>query len=279
MQEHYDFHPLALDRLIPDSWGTRVEEFASHIFMVLFFPVYSKERKDTRPRELNIIATKTVLVTSHHNSLLPLKALFDECNLYKEKRKQLMQQGAGFLLYALLRELWEDCSIKMARIDKKLLHIEESVFEGREKAMLKEISFAKADIINFWRTVRPQKGTIESLCEICPRFFGENLAPYFSLLKTHWAKVTSNLMIFKETAGSLEETNESLLASKTNEIMKVLTMFSVVLLPLTLIAGIFSMDTRILPIAGTPGDFWMISGIMLTCVLFMLFYFKKKRWI
>ncbi|MDO8474557.1 MAG: magnesium transporter CorA family protein [bacterium] len=279
LQKEFNFHPLVLDQIIPPSWSTKVEVFPDHLLLILFFPSYNKEKRESRPRELDIIATKDILVTSHYNSIVPLKEVLHQCNLHKEEQAKWMAQGTGYLLHHLLHALWEDCSAKVNRIDQKLTRIEESMFQGKEREMLKEISIIKADIINFWKIVRPQKGIFTSLRDISGEFFGPQLTPYFSHMRNHWARVASSLLANKETIEALEDTNNALLSHKTNEIMKVLTMFSVVLLPLTLIAGIFSMNTKLLPITGMPNDFWILFGIMVTCALLTIGYFKKKKWL
>ena len=279
LQKEFNFHPLALDQLIPPSWSTKVETFPDHLFLVLFFPSYNKEKRESRPRELDVIATKNTLITSHYNSVIPLKEVFGKCNLYAEEKEKWMTRGTGYLLYHILHELWEDCNTKINRIDQKLITIEESIFKGKEREMLKEISLVKADIINFWKIVRPQKGPITSLRDESGAFFGPQFIPYFSSLRSHWAKVASSLLAHKDTIEALEDTNNALLSHKTNEIMKILTMFSVALLPLTLLAGIFSMNTKLLPITGMSNDFWVISGIMAASALLTIGYFKKKKWL
>ena len=279
LREEFQLHPMVLEQIIPPSWGTRVEQFASTLFLVLFLPVYSKERKETRPRELNIIAGKDFLITNHYNSVLPLKALFDECNLYEDRKEEYMGKGIALLLHRVLHNVWEDISKKVRKIDRKLTIIEESTFEGKERAMLSEISFAKADITNFWRIIRPQKGVLTSLRDDAEDFFGgEHYTPYFAHLRNHWARIMSTLIIAKETINSLEQTNNSLLTDKTNEIVKLLTIFSVIVFPLTLLAALFGMNTKILPLVGIPGDFWIITGLMSAGTLLMIAFFKKKKW-
>ena len=279
LRKDFNFHPLVLEQIIPPSWSTKVETFSDHLLLILFFPSYNKEKRESRPRELDIIVTKDILVTSHYNSIVPLKEVFHQCNLYKEEQEKWMAQGAGYLLHHVLHTLWEDCSSKANKIDQKLTRIEESMFQGKEQEMLKEISIVKADIINFWKIVRPQKGIFTSLRDLSGEFFGPHLTPYFSHLRNHWARVASNLLAHKDSIEALEDTNNALLSHKTNEIMKILTMFSVALLPLALIAGIFSMNTKLLPITGMPNDFWVISGIMVASILLTIGYFKGKRWL
>ena len=279
LRKDFHFHPLVLEQIIPPSWSTKVETFSDHLLLILSFPSYNKEKRESRPRELDIIVAKDILITSHYDSMPSLKDVFDACSKNAQEQEQWTAQGAGYLLYHVLQTLWEDCSAKINRIDHKLSAIEESMFQGKEREMLKEISIVKTNIIAFWKIVRPQKGPLTSLRDISGEFFGAEFAPYFSSIRNHWARVASNVLTQKETVEAFEDTNAALLSHKTNEIMKELTMFSVALLLLTLISGIFSMNTQLLPITGMPNDFWIIAGIMTASALLTIGYFKGKKWL
>ena len=191
-----------------------------------------------------------------------------------------MGKGSCLLLYRILHRILEDTAKKTSKIDRKLTLIEESIFKAKERKMLVEISLTKADIIDFWRIVRPQKGIFTSLRDNAADFFhGEHYTPYFSNLRNNWARIMSTLIIAKETINSLEQTNNALLTDKTNEIVKLLTIFAVIVFPLSLLAAIFGMNTKYLPIVGLPGDFWIVTGFMLAGTLFMIVLFKRKKWL
>lgn len=279
LKENFAFHPLVLEELIPQVWRTKVEMFPTHLFLVLHYPLYNRERRETRPQELDIIVTKNAVITSHYHSLVPIKSLFDKCNLYPEARNNYMSQGAGFLLFYVLNELWENSLLKINHIDEKLERVEEGIFNGKEAEMLKEISFVKTDIIDFLKIVSPQGDILGSLLKRVTEFFSADLEPYFSHLIGHWNQAKNNLQTYKDTISALEETNDSLLAHKTNQTIRILTTVSLFFLPLTLLTSIFSMNTQWLPFVGSRYDFWMVSGLMLAIVFGMLLFFKKKKWI
>ncbi|MCP6726703.1 MAG: magnesium transporter CorA family protein [Patescibacteria group bacterium] len=279
LRETYSLHPVILKEIIPPSWRAKVEVFPSYLFLVLHHPVYSKATKKTRPKELDIIVTKDTLITIHYEAILPLKALLDRCNLYAESKKSYMGQTSGHLLYYLLDRFWEDCLIKISRINTKITNIEEQIFEGKESDMVKNISLTRTDILDFSRIITPQEDILQSLNDVGVNFFAEDTKHYFSNIIGKYTKCKNELETQKETVGALEETNNSLLNKKINEIIKVLTIFSVIVFPLTLFAGIFGMNTKYLPFVGQPNDFWIISGIMLIGIVTMILLFKKKRWL
>ncbi|MDZ4232069.1 MAG: magnesium transporter CorA family protein, partial [Candidatus Pacearchaeota archaeon] len=279
LKKSFKFHPLVLEELLLPAWRAKAEVAASYLFFIMQYPVYSKERRETRPRELDILVTKDAVITVHYRSVIPLKQLFDECNLYEEAREKLME-SPSFLFFHIVSAAWKSGLLKLNRINMKIDRIEEKIFRGQEKAMVHEISLTKADIINFWRIVAPQEEPIKSLSETDTlKFLGKDMAPYFSDLLGDFIQTKNTLETYRETIQALEDTNNSLLNSKMNEIIKILTIFSVIVFPLTLMAAIFGMNTTYLPIVGGPNDFWIVSGIMATGTLFMITLFKKAKWL
>jgi len=279
LKREFNLHPLVLGEIIPPGRRPKVESYKKYLFMILYYPVYSKEERETRPRELDIIVTKNVLITSHYKSIVPLRALFDKCNLYPEVKRKYLRWNAGYLLFLLLNGLWKNCLIKLDRVDARIDAIEKEIFQGKEKEMVREISVVKTDIINFWRIVEPQRETLESLSREGVAFFGERFSPYFSDIIGTYSQARDSLITYKETILALEDTNQSLLSTKTNEIIRILTVFSVVLLPLTLLASIWGMNIPNLPLAGSPSGFWVILVLMAGLMGFLIAYFRKKKWI
>ena len=280
LKKKFGFHPLVLDELINPSPRPRVEPHQNYVFMVLYYPMYNIETRETSSRELNIIVSKKAIITSHHQTIPPLKTLFDSCKFQKQARKTYLSEGTGQVLYYVLSAFWKNCFKKLEKINERIDNIQKDIFSGKEKEMVLEISLVKTDIINFWRIIEPQKEVIESLLKEGLEFFGKPLLPYFSDILGTYERVSNALETKKETILALEDTNQSLLSTRINEIMKILTIFSVILLPLTLIASIWGMNFPLsLPLTDSPMGFWTISGIMLVISVIMIIYFRKKKWL
>jgi len=278
LKEKFGFHPLVLGELIPPGHRAKVERHKDYLFMILYYPVYSKEKRETRPRELDIIVTKDTVITSHYRSILPLKALFDNCNLYKQSRKTYMSESTGQFLFYILSSFWKTCLTKLIQIDKRINEIEKEIFRGKEKEMVTEISFVKTDIINFWRIIEHQEEILKSLAQEGESFFGSKITPYFADILGTYGKALNSLKTYKEAILALEATNQSLLSTKINDIIRVLTIFSVIVFPLTLLASIWGMNVP-MPLTSSPSGFWIIMGMMLCGTVLMIIYFKKKRWL
>ena len=279
LEKNFKLHPLVTKELLPPLDYPKVERFEDYLFIVLFYPLFNKETRETIPLELDIIIGKNYIITNHYQSIVPLKAIFDQCNLYEDKREEYTDEGPAELLYRIINEILQACFPKLSHIKEKIDAVEKEVFSGAYKKAVTEIAFIGRDIIDFQRTMEPQKLVLEALPTEVKEIFGKRTLPYFHALIISYNRVNSLLSTYQSTLNSIDTTNQSLLSTRTNEIVKLLTIFSVIVFPLTLIAGIFGMNTKYLPIVGIKGDFWWILGIMMFGVFVMIFFFKKKKWI
>ena len=279
LRTNFNFHPIILAELIPPSYFSKVKRYDNYIYSIFYYPFHDKVKRETRARELDVLITKNVLITSHYQPIAPLKAVWDMCNLYEEEKEKYFKQGTGFILFSILDKILDRCTLKLNRIEKRIGFIEKEVFEGKEKEMVKEISIIKRDIIDFYRIIEPQKPIIESLSSEGEKLWGKKILPYFSSLTSSFGVCWNRIKSFQDIIKNVEETNNSLLSAKINEIIKILTIFSVIVFPLTLLTSVFGMNTQYLPIVGLENDFWIIFSIMVVSALFMLTIFKKKKWI
>lgn len=279
LKNNFDLHPLVLEEFSIPSHRSRVENYKNYLFMIFHVPFLDKARREIKPRELDIVVTKDHLITVRYQSILPLKSLFDQCNLYEEAKKSYMDGTTGHLLYYILRGILEYISPKLDFIDDSIDHIEEEMFLGKERYMVMEVSILKRVIIDFRRIIEPQRTFIDSLLSEGVEFFGIKLKPYFHDLSGSYSKILNLLETCKETIEALEDTNQSLLTTKTNDVMRALTLSASIALPLTLIAGIFGMNTS-LPFTGkAETDFWTVIVIMAVVAFLLLAFFKRQKWL
>ena len=136
----------------------------------------------------------------------------------------------------------------LRKIGNKLERLEEDIFEGRAEEVVRDLSNSKQEIINFRKVIRPQRAVLRDLERTKQRYLAEDLEVYFDDIVDASERIWDMLENFKEVVEALEDTNESVLSHRVNEVLRVLTAFSVVILPLTLIASIWGMNV------GVPGE-------------------------
>ncbi|HBP01321.1 MAG: Mg2 transporter protein CorA family protein [Candidatus Moranbacteria bacterium GW2011_GWE1_49_15] len=278
LQENFNIHPLAIEEFITPTIRPRATQYKNCLFLTIHIPLFDTKTRTTYPGELDIVLTNDHLITGHKEKIYQLSDFFDKLSTSEGKQRLYMEKGPANLLYQVLSLLLESCFPKLDHIHENLLNIENHVFNGQEKEMVFEISVVKRDILNFRRTLKPQRSILESLVQKNTPFIPDDIKPYFSdLIGTNirlWNSLESN----KETIESLEETNNSLLSNKLNMTMKVLTIFSAVMLPMTVYSNILAMSASI-PFGNHPYGFWIHMVIMFTLSIFTISAFKAKKWL
>lgn len=278
LKEKYNFHHMVLDQLIPRCYHPRLEIRPDYLFIIINYPLYHETIKEVVPRELDLILTKDTIITNHLRPLSPLDNLFRICQRPEIEGEKYLDRGPGFVLFSILDIFWRDCLTKLDKLGEEIDVIERKIFKGHEKAMVMGISRVKTEIIDFWRIIEPQLEIIKALEKEGPKFFGEELSLHFSDVLGTYEKVWQTIRAHKETVFALEKTNQSLLTTKTNEIIKFLTIFSVIILPINFLASVWGMNLK-LPLGDNKAGFWMVSAMMFFVMGFMFLYFRKKKWL
>jgi magnesium transporter len=278
LQENFNIHPLAIEEFVTPTYRPKATQYDNCLFLTVHIPLFNEKSRTTYPGELDIVITKDHLITGHTDGIFQLEEFFRSLAENEGKRRLYMSKTPSHLLYKILELLLDSLFPSLDHIHEKLLYIEDQVFNGKEKEMVFEISVVKRDILNFRRTLKPQRHIIESLTQMKSEFVDSELMPYFQdLIGTNirlWNALESN----KETIESMEETNNSLLSNKLNLTMKVLTIFNAIFLPITVYSNIMSMSTNI-PFHSNPGVFWIHTTIMLVISIFTIILFKVRKWL
>lgn len=278
LQENFDIHPLAIEEFMTPTIRPKATHYHNCLFLTVHIPLFDVKTRSTFPGELDIVLTKDHLITGHTQDIYQLTEFFKLLQSSEGKRRIYMSETPTHLLYNLLQILLDSCFPKLDHIVEKLNDIEEEIFKGNESAMVVEISVAKRDILNFRRTIKPQRSVLESLAQQKMNLVPEELRPYFQDLIGTNIRIWNTLESTKETIESLEETNNSLLSNKLDTTMKILTIFSAVLLPMTVYSNILAMSADI-PFGKNPNAFWIHAVIMCFLALFTITVFKRKNWI
>jgi magnesium transporter len=275
LRKEFDFHPFILKSILPPIHHPRFENYDEYLFLVMHYPFFVVETKETKAREIDIIVTKNTLITIRYHNIAPLQALFTKLDLYGKEQKEFTDEGVGEVLYRLLNDLLRNSFPKLDHISEKIDSIEKEIFkEQHRKEVIEQISDLKYDLINFKRIIQPQVTVFQSLKEQAGKFFGEHFEPYFNELVNCFSTIREVLETHHRTLNELEETNANLLSTRTNEIIKVLTIFTVIIAPLTLIASIYGMNLDYAPFR----SFWPIMAIMVISLIIMIVFLRKKKW-
>jgi magnesium transporter len=275
----YKFHHLDIEDCFSEIQRPKIDEYDNYLFIVLHLPTEAGRGRRIVQGEINVFIGQDFFITVSKGNKA-LREIFENCKKKKSVKEELMGNGTGYLLYKMLDDLFSDCFPMMDRISKDMNDMEKSAFDIKnQKDMLGDILVLKKDLINFRRIIVPQRALIAQLEHKNKKFLPGKLEVYFDDVVDKIEKIWNNLENLKELVESLQDTNESLISHNINNVMKVLTIFSVIMLPLTFVTGLYGMNLGDLPFAGSAVSFPIVSGIMLGIVGIMLAFFKYKKWL
>ena len=276
----FGWHPLDVEDVLSKRQRPKVDDYVEdgYLFAVLHFPVYDSTVQRLNAAELDIFVGPDYLITLPTVELLPLTRLFQRCEENEAFREQLFSKGSGRLLYEVLDDLFDYCFPILDKIGHKLDSLEDDVFEGRSDEVVRDLSNAKQEIISYRKIIKPERSTLRVLERHIERFLPEELELYFDDIVDAAERIWDMLDNYKEVVEALEDTNESVISHRQNDVLRVLTVITVLLLPLTLITGVFGMNAKF-PGFETVWAFWTIFGVMVAALIGMLAFFRAKKWL
>jgi magnesium transporter len=280
LEENFDFHALDLEDVLSRNQRPKIDQYDEYLFIVLHFPVFDSSAGRLGAGELDLFVGPGYLVTIPNQPLQPVEYLFERCRHKEEMRDQLFSRGSGYLLYRIVDDCFDYCFPMLRKIGNKLDALEEEIFEGRSEEIVRDVSNAKQEIINFRKVIRPQRPVLRDLEKVKGRYLAPelDLEIYFDDIVDANERIWDMLENYKEVVEALEDTNESVISHRVNNVLRVLTSISVIVLPLTFLASLWGMNVGV-PGEGNEGAFYAIVGVMVMVMLGMIAFFRRRRWL
>jgi len=286
LASRFGWHPLDIEDVLSRRQRPKVDLYAGdesgiggYLFTVLHFPVYDKTVGRLNAGELDAFIGPDYIVTLPVVELRPVTLLFRRAYESEDLRHQLLSRGTGRLFYEVLDDLYDYCFPILDKIGFKLEQIDEEIGADQgAKELVTDIHKVKQEIISYRKIIKPQRPTLRQLERSIERFLPEDLELYFDDIVDASERIWDLLDNYKEVVEALEDTNESLISHQQNDILYVLTVFVVVLTPLTFITGFFGMNVAFPGFNGEPA-FYASLGLMAVSVVGMLAFFRWKKWL
>jgi magnesium transporter len=284
LRENFTFHEPDLEDVLDTLQRPKFDEYDDYLMLVLQFPVHSKLTRTTASSEVDIFVGRDYVITLHDTRLKPLVRLFDTVEREPGQREEIFGGGAEYLLHSIIDHLLDYCVPITRRISQRIERIDDMIFERSSLHVIEEIAIVRRDIIATRRIIKPQVQVINQLDRRIRFFFKqrgeeeEELEAYFGDLVDKINKVYDILDDAKEVVDSLSATTDSLTSHRLNEVIKILTIFSVIMLPLTLISSIYGMNVP-LPMEEHPLSFLYLLIAMALITILMVAFFRWRRWL
>lgn len=285
VQEKFGLNEDDIKESLPPFQRAKIIKRSNYYFMVLHFPIFDRATRRLTFTEVDFFLGTNFLVTIHDSKLISIEHFFNQCKKYSEMREEYFSGTAVHVLFELLSRMLDVIFPILLHVNRDITQVDKKLFthtSGRE--MAEEILRLKTNIVTFRRTMQGHRTVLERLILYSEMFSDRTLGlqahqHYISNLREFTAEIWHMLESQKESINALHETNESIVSLRTNDVMKILTIISVITFPLSLMAAILAIDAPGRPFVDWPYGFWIIFGLILAGALFMIGLFKKKKWL
>ena len=274
------FETLDLLEALPPLQRPKVVDRNNYLFLVLLFPVYNRETKQIEPHEIDFFITNETLVTIHDSSLLPVNDVFDSCAATAESKHLCLSGTPMTLLIEVLRALLASQSPMLVHIGHDIDEVEKNIFDARRKGTILEILRIKTNIASYRKAIGGHKNIIQHMVHMAEhRFPSDKLHLFMEHLIDQTVEFWDLLDTYKDTIDAIHSSHQTIIEARLNDVMRVLTMISVIIFPLNFIAAFFAMPSSRMPIIHSPNGVWIVSGLMALVTGVLVYYFVKKKWV
>ena len=272
------FHPLNLEDIVSPIERPKLDQDDDYLFLVMHFPRWDSRDELSRASEVDFFLARDAVVTVHDGALKPLVQAFERCQADENARADLLGQGANHAFHALIDQLVDYIFPILNKVDRRVHAIEDALFASNARRVIQELALLRRDIISLRRIIRGQIPIVLQLETGEHPILHEHMEEYFGDIADHLFKLRDIADENFEIINSFADTADTLASYRINEVMRILTVISVIMLPLTLISSIYGMNID-LPFADDPHAFIITAGIMIAIVILMLAWFRKRHWL
>jgi magnesium transporter len=281
LKDEFDFHELLLEDCLTENQRPKIDEYDDYCFIVLHMPRYKKELFRLDSEEVDIFIGKNYIITLHEGELKPLTTFTNLCSINEEYRGKFMSQGSAILLYEIIKRLFDYCFPMMDKIGNIIDDINKHVFTDKSKMMLETISMTKMQIINYRMVIKPLRPVIIKLEKIITKYLPEDTELYYDDITDKSEQIWNLLENYKEVVESVDNTFASLTNQRINNLMRTFTVIQVVILPMVLVSGLFSMNVEGIPLHTYPLAWWIVFGMIFipTLAIMLMMFFNRRKWL
>jgi magnesium transporter len=273
---HFDIHPLTLEDIVNTGQRPKAEDYDDYIFIVFKMLFYDDANDHITSEQVSLILGAHYLISFQEKE-------GDVFNFVRERirksKGRIRKSGPDYLTYALIDATVDHYFFILERVGEKLEQIEEELLENPKPQTLQSIHSLKREMIYFRKQVWPIRELLNHLMHEESQLVQESSHIFFRDIYDHTIQVIDSIESMRDVLTGLLDLYLSTLSNKMNEVMKVLTIMATIFIPLTFVAGIYGMNFKFMPELDWKWSYPILWGVLVTIFVFMLFWFKRKRWL
>lgn len=273
--EKFNIHPLVLEDILNTETRPKIEMTDDYIFIAMKMLTYNSNESQIDTEQVSFILGNTFVFSFLEKSDSIFNPIKDRItNNYGRVRKQT----SDYLFYALMDVVVDQYFLLLEQIEQNIESLDDEVITNADRSQIEKIYNLKNKLLLTRRSLWPLRELFTRLIREESKLINKKTVPYLRDILDHTIQIIETIELQREITNGLMETHLSMMSFKMNEVMKVLTIIATIFIPLTFIVGIYGMNFPNMPEMKWPWAYFALWGVMISVVLVMLFYFKRKRW-
>lgn len=272
----FNLHPLVMEDIVSTGQRPRMEEYDNYLYFALKMMSWNSETKQIQSEQISMVLGQSFLITFQEQPGDVFEPLRERIRKHKGRIRKV---GIDYLAYALLDTIFDNYLMIIERLGEKIEDLEDEILANPTQEVLSKINNYKREMNYLRKTIRPAREFILQFSRLDSDLVQEKTQPFLKDLLDLANQAVDVIDTYRDMLSDHLNIYDSRVSSKLNEIMKILTIFSAIFIPLTFIAGIYGTNFEYVPELHFRYSYFIMLGVMAILVVFMLRFFRSKRWL
>lgn len=273
---YFKIHPLVLEDITNTGQRPKMEEYDDSIFIVFKMINYDEKKEKIFNEQVSLIIKENLLISFQEIQ----GDVFDPVrDRIRKKRGRIRNMNSDYLCYALLDSLVDNYLVIIEKIGEKIETLEQEILKSTTNETLGKINTYKREISYLRKTIRPVKESVQRLSAIDSDLINESVRPFLKDLLDLSTQAVEVVETYREILSDQLDIYNTLINNRLNEIMKFLTMFSALFIPLSFISGVYGTNFEYLPELKFKYSYFIFWGILIFTAVMIIRFFRKKDWL
>ncbi|NNC94511.1 MAG: magnesium/cobalt transporter CorA [Chitinophagales bacterium] len=272
----FEFDKIVMAEVLNTDARPRIIDYDNYTLITIKMLQHDAESGKIRVENLSLILTKSVLFSFQERRGDVFEPVRQRI---RKQKKRIRNGGTDYLTFALLDIVIDNYLYVISLLGDKIEMLEENLLINPDRKVINEINDYKRELNFLRKNVKPAREMIFTLAKLESDLISENTYIHFNELIDNVSQANDASDSYREILSDQLNIYHTTLSSKLNDIMKFLTVFSVIFIPLTFIAGIYGTNFDNVPELHYRYSYFIMWAVMITVAIGMLFYFKRKRWL
>lgn len=276
LSDTFAFHPLSVEDAMAPVEYPKAEEYNGYLYVILHGIDFRAAEHGFATHDVDFFIAPNYLVTVHDGSSRSIGNLHEHC----PRNPRILGEGTVALFHRIVDAMVEHYRPEVEKLEDRLDELEKEIFDNPRPALVRDILDEKRDVSSLRRVITPQRDVISRLARRDFPQISVEMSFRFRDVYDQIVRIADDVMIFQDRITGILDAHLSSVSNRLNEVMKVLTVVSVIFMPLTLLAGLYGMNVMLPRFPGGDSvQYWWLCGISLVVIVVMLALFRRKRWI